>query len=179
MEEGNTHFGFWETQVIPVVNPSDGSEIRLMAIFRLNVAAILENSCGDIFVGERDDISGAWQFPQGGIDPGEAPDEALLREIEEEIGLVSEHLEILESKGGYRYQFPNGVVKWKKYRGQEQTYFRCRFLGEDAHINIRTKHPEFSDWKWIRPEEFNLNWVPDFKREVYQQVMRDFFEVKI
>ena len=146
-----------------------------MIKYRPNVAAILQNSEGRIFVGEREDIPGAWQFPQGGIDKGEMAREALFRELEEEIGLNATHLEILEERDGYRYVFPEGRVKWGKYRGQEQVYFLCRFLGADEEINILTEKPEFVRWKWIKPEEFDPDWVPDFKREVYEQVMADFF----
>ena len=149
-----------------------------MIEYRPNVAAILQNSEGKIFVGEREDIPGAWQFPQGGIDDGEAAEAALFREMEEEIGLESSHLQVLEAKGGYRYIFPDGRVKWGKYRGQEQVYFLCQFLGKDKDINIETKKPEFRKWKWIHPSDFELAWVPEFKREVYQQVMRDFFKLE-
>ena len=152
----------------------DSNESTSEIKYRPNVAAVLVDGDGRIFVAERDDISGAWQFPQGGVDPGESDLEALHREIEEEIGLTPDSYEVTERKGGYRYIYPGRRVKFG-CRGQEQTYFLCRFKGTDAEINLDTDHPEFADFKWIRPEEFDLDWVPDFKREVYREVLRDFF----
>ncbi len=145
--------------------------------YRPNVAAIMMNPSGKILVAERIQIPDSWQFPQGGVDKGETPREALLREVEEELGLPSSSYSILEERGGYRYQFPEGLKRWKKYCGQEQTYFLCKFTGDDSQINIETAHPEFSAWKWIDPSDFDLGWVVDFKRDVYVQVLRDFFKV--
>ena len=145
------------------------------SIYRQNVAALLVRDDGRVFIGERSDCPGAWQFPQGGIDPGEQPIDALLREIEEEIGLRPEHYEVVEQRGGYRYTFPDGHSKWKEFSGQEQTYFRCRFTGSDEDINLDTEHREFSSFRWVAPAEFDLDWLPDFKREVYRRVLADFF----
>ncbi len=146
-----------------------------MVVYRSNVAAILENLRGEIFVGERYEVPGSWQFPQGGVDSGEKLRAALRRELKEEIGVKRKHVEILEFRDGYRYKFPKGKVKWGKFRGQKQRYYRCLFTGSDKHINIQTEHPEFMAWKWIRPEEFQLGWLPGFKKDVYVAVFRDFF----
>ena len=147
-------------------------------VYRPNVAAILQRANGDIFVAERINIPGAWQFPQGGIDEGENAEQAMLREIEEEIGVQRELLEITQRRDGYRYAFAKGRLKYGIYGGQEQTYFLCRFLGQDADFNLAATHQEFASFRWIKPSEFQMDWVPKFKRAVYRQVMLDFFGVE-
>jgi putative (di)nucleoside polyphosphate hydrolase len=162
---------------VPKTSAESQHESFDRARFRPNVAAILEREDGKIFVGERVDRRGAWQFPQGGIDKGEEPLDALYREIKEEIGLRRKHYEVLDYLGGYRYLFPNGHIKWKIYRGQEQTYFRCRFRGTKSDFTLDTEHPEFRGFRWVKPKDFDLNWLPKFKREVYRQVLADFYGV--
>jgi putative (di)nucleoside polyphosphate hydrolase len=147
--------------------------------FRRNVALILEREDGNIFLGERIDRHDAWQFPQGGVDDGENYAGALCREVEEEIGILPQAYEIIERRGGYRYMFPKWHRRNGPYKGQEQTYFRCRFLGNDGDIDLNTAKPEFSSYQWIAPEDFNINWLPDFKREVYLRVLSDFFGVSL
>ncbi len=147
----------------------------LPIVYRPNVAAILTDSQDRIFIAERVNIPGAWQFPQGGIDDGEDATTAMFRELAEEIGVRREQAEILEQRGGYRYAFPKPRLKYGIYGGQEQTYFRMRFLGRDEDINLDATHREFAQWRWIRPEEFGMQWVPAFKRGVYRQVFLDFF----
>lgn len=144
-------------------------------LYRPNVAAIILNMDNAVLVAQRSGIRGAWQFPQGGVDLGESLDDALFREVEEEIGVKPEQLQLLDRKGGYRYDFPKGRLKYGVYGGQEQVYYLCRFLGRDSDINLDTAHREFDKWKWIRPEKFDMDWVPRFKRQVYQHVFRDFF----
>ncbi|RBP44417.1 putative (di)nucleoside polyphosphate hydrolase [Roseimicrobium gellanilyticum] len=144
-------------------------------LYRPNVAAIILNMENNILVAQRAGLKGAWQFPQGGVDMGEGWDEALYREVEEEIGLKPENIQILDRKGGYRYEFPKGRLKYGVYAGQEQVYYLCRFLGRDSDVNLNTAHREFDKWKWIRPEKFDMSWVPRFKRDVYLRVFRDFF----
>ncbi len=144
--------------------------------YRPNVAGILRDRNGKILVAERLNYPGAWQFPQGGVDQGEDLREALYRELEEEIGVGRERYQVVEERGGYRYEFVNGRLKFGIYGGQEQTYFLCDYLGHHDEISIDTKHPEFQQVRWIRPEEFDFNWVPEFKRQVYAQVMADFFD---
>ena len=143
--------------------------------YRPNVAGILCDGNGKILVGERLKHEGAWQFPQGGVDKGESLREALHRELEEEIGVSPDLYEIIEERGGYRYEFSGGRLKFGTYGGQEQTYFLCHFLGRPKQVRTDTKHPEFQAVRWIEPSDFDLKWVPKFKREVYAQVMRDFF----
>ena len=146
--------------------------------YRPNVAAILQTLDGDILIAERSGIPGAWQFPQGGVDEGEDLESALRRELREEVGVAPEHFEILKSQGGYRYEFPEDHQKRLAFEGQEQTYFLCGFTGSDADI-VLDGSPEFSRHRWIRPEEFEAAWLPDFKLAVYREVMRDFFDVEI
>ena len=146
--------------------------------YRPCVAALIQNPAGLLLVAERRDFKNSWQFPQGGIDEGETAREALVREMGEELSLHKRDFSILEERPGYRYEFPAKHRRWGKYLGQEQTYFRCQFLSGDDAINLETSQPEFRRWKWIRPEEFSLKWLPEFKRGVYQQVMRDFFGVE-
>lgn len=148
-------------------------------LYRPNIAAILERHNGDIFIAERLSIKGSWQFPQGGVDAGETPEAAFYRELEEEIGVKPDHVEVIESRTGYRYAFPKGRLKYGIYGGQEQTYFRCRFLGSDADIRLDLHNQEFSRWRWIPPAVFQLEWVPKFKREVYRQVFIDFYKMDL
>ncbi len=150
-----------------------------MSEYRPNVAAILQRSDEKILVAERTDVSGAWQFPQGGVDPGEDLLAALYREVEEEIGIGSDLLELMALRTGYRYKFPSGHLKKGRWRGQEQTYFLCRFLGNDGHIALDEHTREFAQFQWIAPADYDLRWLPKFKRRVYGQVFRDFFGVKL
>ena len=144
--------------------------------YRPNVAAILRDRKGKILVGERLKHAGAWQFPQGGVDEGESLSDALFRELEEKIGLPRDSYEIVSERGGYRYEFVDGRLKFGGYGGQEQTYFLCDFVGKKTQINIETAHPEFRAVRWIHPSEFDLKWVPKFKRSVYHAVFNDFFQ---
>lgn len=148
--------------------------------FRRNVAAVLQRADGKILVGERVDIPGAWQFPQGGAQQGEDELCALRRELEEEIGLIPERYEVIATRAGYRYQFPKGQEK-RGWMGQDQTYFLCRYLGEgrEDEFRLEGEHPEFARVMWIEPEAFRLAWLPEFKWEVYRQVFRDLFDLRL
>lgn len=146
--------------------------------YQPNVAAILRDASGRIFIAERISVAGAWQFPQGGIDPGETPEQAIKRELWEEIGVLPQDYEIVEQKGPYYYLFPDGVTK-RNHQGKQQWYFLCNFHGSDGRINVATEHPEFRAWKWIEPGEFSISWLPEMKREVYQKVFRDFFFIEL
>jgi putative (di)nucleoside polyphosphate hydrolase len=147
--------------------------------YRPCVAALLQNAAGMILICERRDFAESWQFPQGGIDAGESPREALMRELMEETSLPVGSYEIKTERVGYRYHFPERHRKRGEFVGQEQVYFLCRFLGPESLLNLETPHPEFRRWKWILPHEFDLRWLPEFKRGVYQKVLRDFFEVEL
>jgi putative (di)nucleoside polyphosphate hydrolase len=145
--------------------------------YRPCVGVVLANADGLVFTGERADTPGAWQMPQGGIDEGESPRIAALRELEEETG-VSETLVSVEAETGdwIRYDLPEHLLGkvWKgRYRGQEQKWFLLRFRGEDADIDIARHHKEFTRWRWSNPDEVLEHIVP-FKRQVYQRVIDAF-----
>lgn len=150
--------------------------------YRPNVAIILLDRNDKILVCERIDEDGAWQFPQGGVDQNEDPTKALLREVEEEIGLMPKDYKIIEFRDGYKYKYPAGVREKKKKKhgivGQEQTYFLCKLKKDASEIDINTKSPEFQNYTYIKPEKFNLEWLPKFKHEVYAAVLNDFFNCK-
>lgn len=153
-----------------------------MSEFRPNVAALLVNEAGQLLVCERVTIPGAWQFPQGGIDPGEDPESALVREVKEEVGLGPEHYDIEKSRSGYRYRFPEHVRRAKpphkaRFAGQEQTYFLCRLKAGAPPLDLSGEPREFSHARWIAPGDFDLDWLPDFKKSTYRAVLRDFFGV--
>lgn len=148
-------------------------------LYRPNVAAILMNERDEIFIAERLNVPGAWQFPQGGIDDGEDAETALYRELAEEIGVGQSLVQQIERRDGYRYAFSKGRLKYGLYGGQEQSYFLCRFLGQDSDVNLAATHQEFGQWKWIRPQDFKMQWVPKFKRAVYRQVFTDFFGIAL
>jgi putative (di)nucleoside polyphosphate hydrolase len=145
--------------------------------FRPCVAALIVNAEGKLLICERRDFAESWQFPQGGRDRGELPVEALQRELEEEISVTPDCYEVMRSRPGYRYWFPDQKRRRGRYIGQEQAYSLCRYTGSEAKINLDTAYPEFRSWKWIAPEDFNLAWLPGFKRDVYRRVLKDFFGV--
>ncbi len=146
--------------------------------YRANVGVMVLSKSGDVFVAQRlEHYANAWQMPQGGIDPGEGPAEAALRELEEETGINSSKVVILaETQNWIPYELPPDLIPklWNgKYRGQKQKWFLMRFLGEDTDIDIETEEPEFSSWKWIAPSALPDAIVP-FKRDVYVAVLEAF-----
>lgn len=146
--------------------------------YRPCVGVMLVNEGGQIFVGQRiDNDTPAWQMPQGGIDEGEKPRDAALRELEEETGIYPGMVEIeAESDIWLTYELPHELVPniWKgQFRGQEQKWFLIRFKGQDSDIRIETAHPEFSEWRWMPASELVANIVP-FKKAVYKQVLAEF-----
>ncbi len=149
-----------------------------MIRYRPNVAFILRRADGRILIGERSDIDGAWQFPQGGVNKDETIEEALAREMLEEISLAPSDYRIVEKRGPYRYEFPGDRTK-EGCGGQEQMYFLADFLGDEAQILSQPSTVEFQAVRWIEPREFRLEWVGPMKRDVYRAVLRDFFDVKI
>ncbi|MCL4167880.1 UNVERIFIED_CONTAM: hypothetical protein GTU68_009855, partial [Idotea baltica] len=109
------------------------------------------NEKGQVLICERFRVPGAWQFPQGGVDAGEDPDAALLREVEEEVGFKPEHYSVEKSRGGYRYDFPSWLKKPGKkgsYKGQEQTYYLCRMKPGAPPVNLMQEPREFSQSRW-------------------------------
>jgi putative (di)nucleoside polyphosphate hydrolase len=147
-------------------------------IYRPAVAAILQDRSGRILICERSDIPGAWQFPQGGIESGEAPADALAREVLEEIALPRTAYSIAVVRGPYRYRFPTGITK-KGFRGASHHYFLLRLRGPKNLINASAGNGEFRETRWIRPADFELAWLPPMKRAAYRRVLRDFFGVSL
>ena len=130
---------------------------------------------GRAFVGQRmDSTLEAWQMPQGGIDPGEDPLTAAIRELREETGVVGDKVELVAApEQEFVYDLPDELIGkvWKgKWRGQRQRWFLFRFLGEDGDIDIATPHPEFRSWRWIDPADLPRLVVP-FKRDLYEAVL--------
>ena len=140
---------------------------------RLGVGVIVLNNENKIFVGKRkDNPVDKWQMPQGGVDIGENYLSAMKRELAEETSIKS--IKILrELEGFFEYELPNNLVGviWKgKFRGQKQKWFIAKFVGEEKEIDLKTKNPEFIDWKWIFPEQLP-EVIVDFKREMYLKIL--------
>lgn len=146
--------------------------------YRLGVGIILVNKDNKIFVGKRIDTrSEAWQMPQGGIDKGEKPKQAVMRELYEEVGIINAKI-IKETENWYSYDIPDHLIAklWNgKYRGQKQKWFLIRFLGNDDEINIHNKHAEFKEWKWTDIDEI-LEIIVPFKKELYKQIFKELKE---
>ena len=146
---------------------------------RSGVGIIVLNKENKIFVAKRiDNPKNFWQMPQGGVDEGEDFLTAAHRELNEETGIKNIEL-IREIEGTTTYELPShllGII-WKgKYRGQEQKWFIMRFLGQDNEIDIKTKNPEFCEWKWIDLENIT-DLVVDFKLHVYKDVKKKVKEI--
>jgi putative (di)nucleoside polyphosphate hydrolase len=151
----------------PSPRPSDG--------YRPCVGVMLVNHEGLVFVGQRIGLTeDAWQMPQGGVDKGETPAEAAMRELEEEIGTAKARI-IAETDGWFDYDLPPEFIgkRWRgKYRGQSQKWLACLFEGEDSDIRLDTAHPEFSDWRWVAFDEL-ADLIIAFKRDVYRAVVAE------
>ena len=142
--------------------------------FRPNVGIILLNQRSQVFWGKRIRTH-SWQFPQGGIDRGENPEQAMFRELHEEVGLFPQHVQVLaRTRDWLRYEVPDRFIRRDArghYKGQKQIWFLLQLVGHDWDLNLRaTDHPEFDAWRW------NEYWVPldvvvDFKRGVYEMAL--------
>ena len=140
---------------------------------RLGVGVIVLNNENKIFVGKRkDNPVDKWQMPQGGVDIAENYLTAMQRELAEETSIKS--IKILrELEGFFEYELPNNLVGviWKgKFRSKKQKWFIAKFVGEEKEIDLKTKNPEFIDWKWIFPEQLP-EVIVDFKREMYLKIL--------
>lgn len=147
--------------------------------YRPCVGLMVLNDAGQVFVAQRVDVRGDnWQMPQGGIDPGETPRKAALRELKEEIGTDAAEI-LAESRHWHSYDLPPYLVPrvWGgKYRGQTQRWFALHFLGDDEDIDLEAHHPEFKAWCWADLERLPQMIVP-FKRDVYDKVIAEFHPV--
>ena len=146
--------------------------------YRSNAGIVLVNPAGLVFAGQRiDALNDAWQMPQGGIDKGEDPRTAALRELTEETGVSSDLVTIeAETQGWITYDLPPNLLHklWKgRYRGQKQKWFLMRFSGRDDQVNIAMEHAEFSRWTWMKSKDLLEKIVP-FKQEVYKEVFHQF-----
>lgn len=143
--------------------------------YRPCVGILLLDPRRRIFVARRIDTPDAWQMPQGGIDKGEDPATAALRELEEEIGTAKAEI-LAETRDWLRYDLPPHLLGkvWKgRYRGQTQKWFALRFLGEDADIDLDRPHREFDAWRWATPAQVLADIVA-FKRSIYRAVLDEF-----
>jgi putative (di)nucleoside polyphosphate hydrolase len=140
---------------------------------RIGVGAIVLNSENKIFVGKRaDNPIDKWQMPQGGVDKGENFISAMKRELKEETSI--QNIKILKQiDQWFEYELPKNLlgIIWKgKFRGQKQKWFVVRFVGNESEINLKTKHPEFIEWKWIKLDDLTKV-IVDFKKDVYKKLV--------
>lgn len=143
--------------------------------YRPNVAAILQRTDGKILIARRSDYPESWQFPQGGVGKGESVEEALGREVCEEVALRPERYRAVASRSGYRYDFPSGPDR-RGFAGQEQTYFLCRLQqGAEEEVDPGGGCGEFTEAEWVEAGNFPHHLVPPMKQAVYRRVLEDFF----
>ena len=140
---------------------------------RIGVGVIVLNNENKIFVGKRkDNPVNKWQMPQGGVDKNESFLSAMKRELNEETSI--KNIKILkELDGWFEYELPKnllGIIWRGKFRGQKQKWFVVRFTGKESEIDLKTKHPEFIEWKWINKEDLP-DVIVDFKKNVYEKLL--------
>ena len=139
---------------------------------RTGVGIILLNQDNKVFVARRiDNAKNFWQMPQGGVDKGEDFLKAAYRELEEETSIKSVKL-IQELEGNITYELPDhllGIIWRGRYKGQKQKWFLMKFTGDEKEINIKTKNPEFLEWKWVNLNQIT-ELVVDFKLHVYKEL---------
>ena len=148
---------------------------------RIGVGIILLNDKNNVFVGKRiDSPKNSWQMPQGGVDENEDFLQAAKRELEEETGVKSVKL-IKELDGWFKYDLPEYLLGklWEgKYRGQKQKWFVMKFLGKSSEINVKTKNPEFFEWKWIELSKLP-NIAVHFKVDIYRKIKEELTSLRL
>ena len=178
-DDGSDTFAFSVSPKYGTIGPSINSMGRIMIDregYRPNVGIILINAKNQVFWGKRI-RQDAWQFPQGGIQHGETPEQAMYRELHEEVGLQSCHVQILgRTRDWMRYEVPQTWVKRESrgnYKGQKQIWFLLRLVGRDCDVSLRASgHPEFDAWRWTE-YWVELDSVIEFKREVYRMALSE------
>ena len=147
--------------------------------YRANVGIVVCNNKKKVLWAKRTNED-AWQFPQGGINEGESPKEAMFRELKEEVGLEPSHVEIIaRTKDWLRYDVPKNWIRrdWRdRYKGQKQIWFLLRLTGCDSDVSLKnTKKPEFDAWRW---DDFwsPIDQIIDFKRDVYEQALKELYK---
>lgn len=147
--------------------------------YRANVGIILTNDAGQLLWARRVGGQDAWQFPQGGINENETPEQALYRELGEEVGLAQSDVQLLASTQGWlRYRLPKRFVRWGQDPlciGQKQKWFLLRLLAQDEAVNLNSEaeaRPEFDHWQWVS-YWYPLGKVVAFKREVYRRALKE------
>ena len=148
---------------------------------RIGVGVILLNDKNNVFVGKRiDNPKNSWQMPQGGVDENEDFLQAAKRELEEETGVKSVKL-IKELDGWFKYDLPEYLLGklWEgKYGGQKQKWFVMKFLGKSSEINVKTKNPEFFEWKWIELSKLP-NIAVHFKVDIYSKIKEELTSLRL
>lgn len=145
--------------------------------YRLNVGIVIANGKGEVLWAQRV-RQGGWQFPQGGMNTGEAPEQAMYRELHEEVGLKPSDVEVLAvTRGWLRYKLPEKMVRpasdGHTCVGQKQKWFLLHLKANESEVNVNTTHsPEFSDWAWVS-YWYPLNQIIEFKRWVYQRMLKE------
>jgi len=150
--------------------------------FRANVGIVICNHQGQVFWARRFGQH-SWQYPQGGIDDGETPEQAMYRELNEEVGLTAADVEIVATtKHWLRYKLPKRLIRRDSNPvciGQKQKWFLLRLTCKDEDVNLlKTTHPEFDDWRWVS-YWYPVRQVVAFKREVYRKVMKEFAPIAL
>jgi putative (di)nucleoside polyphosphate hydrolase len=162
-----------------IVNLSQKTELLP---YRRGVGIVLFNKDGLVFAGRRKGIhSEAWQMPQGGIDEGESPEQAVMRELEEETGTNKAKI-VAKTLDWLSYDLPENLINvtWNgQFRGQIQKWFAIRFLGSDKDINISAfEKPEFIEWQWLEISDL-LRYIVPFKHQLYKDIISEFKDLQI